>query len=185
MKTLQESDFVTAANLLGCEVASVKAVKEVESRGNGFQADGQPVILFERHKFHTFTKGKYDKSHPNISNSKPGGYGASSTQHARLQEAVKLDRDSALMSASWGLFQVMGFNWKDLGYKDLQQFITAMYSSETEQLMAFVRFVKANGLADELKRKDWAGFARGYNGSNYKINNYDVKLANAYKKFSK
>ena len=31
MKTLQECDFVTAANLLGCEVAAIKAVAEVES----------------------------------------------------------------------------------------------------------------------------------------------------------
>ena len=36
---------------------------------------------------------------------------------------------------------------------------------------------------DELRRHDWAGFARGYNGRNYKINQYDVKIAAAYKRF--
>lgn len=38
---------------------------------------------------------------------------------------------------------------------------------------------------NELQRKDWAGFARGYNGPGYAKNRYDIKLANAYKKYSK
>ena len=32
-------------------VASLQAVHEVECRGNGFNGDGTPVILFERHIF--------------------------------------------------------------------------------------------------------------------------------------
>ena len=36
-----------------------------------------------------------------------------------------------------------------------------------------------------LKAKDWANFARGYNGPAYAKNRYDVKLAAAYAKFSK
>lgn len=182
MKTIQECDFVTAANLLGCEVAAVKSVAEVESAGGGFQSDGKPKILFERHYFHRLTNGKYSKTHPDISNPVAGGYG--SNQHARLEKAAKLDRNAALQSASWGKFQIMGSHWKSLGYASLQEFINAMYASETEHLMAFVKFVKANGLDDELKRKDWAGFARGYNGPGYAKNKYDQKMAVAYKKFS-
>ncbi|WP_426772988.1 N-acetylmuramidase domain-containing protein, partial [Pseudomonas aeruginosa] len=34
-----------------------------------------------------------------------------------------------------------------------------------------------------LKSKDWAEFARRYNGPDYKKNNYDVKLAEAYQSF--
>lgn len=185
MKTLQECDYVTAANLLGCEVAAIKAVAEVESTGSGFQVDGKPKILFERHYFHKLTGGKFSKQYPSISNPTPGGYGASANQHARLEQAAKLDRNAALQSASWGKFQIMGSHWKSLGYSSVQEFVNAMYASETEHLMAFVRFVKVNGLADELKRKDWAGFARGYNGPNYRINKYDEKMAAAYKKYSK
>ena len=60
-----------------------------------------------------------------------------------------------------------------------------MFASEAEQLLAFVRFVKVNKLDDELRRKDWAGFARGYNGSGYAKNSYDKKMKTAYEKFAK
>ena len=52
--------------------------------------------------------------------------------------------------------------------------------SEKDQLEAFEGFVRANGLADELQRKDWAGFASRYNGPGYAANQYDVKMAEAY-----
>lgn len=184
MNKLQECDFVTAAKLLDCEVAAIKAVHEVEVRGKAFQADGQPTILFERHKFHKYTQGKFSTKYPDISNPKAGGYGSSSSQHARLQRAVALDRNAALMSASWGAFQIMGFNYEAAGFKNLQSFITAMYAGEVEQLLAFVAFVKSQGLQKYIKSKNWAKFAEGYNGSNYRINKYDEKLAAAYKKFS-
>ncbi|MCW8039807.1 N-acetylmuramidase domain-containing protein, partial [Acinetobacter entericus] len=52
------------------------------------------------------------------------------------------------------------------------------------QLDAMCRYIKVNGLVNALKNKDWKAFARGYNGSGYAKNNYDVKLANAYIKWS-
>lgn len=184
MKKLQECDFVTAANLLKVEIAAIKAVAEVEAVGEGFLPDGQPKILFERHKFHQHTKGKYSAANPDISNKNSGGYIGGAAEHKRLAKAAKLDRNAALMSASWGRFQIMGENWDDLGYKSLQEFINAMYASETEHLMAFVKFVKVNGLVDELQRKDWKGFAERYNGPAYARNSYDKKMAAAYKKYS-
>ena len=186
MKTLQECDFITAANLLGCEVAAIKAVDEVESRGSGFLPSGKPKILFERHYFHRLTSGKYSSTHASVSNSKPGNYGpAGEHQHLRLEEAAKLDRTAALQSASWGRYQIMGSNWDELGYSSLQEFINAMYASESEHLMAFVKFVKVNNLTTAIRKKDWATFAKGYNGKNYAINQYDKKLAIAYAKYSK
>ena len=179
-KTLTEQDYIEAAALLKCEVAVIKAVKEVESKGNGFQADGRAVILFERHIFHRLTKGIYSQQYPDISNQTPGGYGKYSEQYDRLAKARALDQDAALKSCSWGLFQCMGFNFSVCGYSNLTTFITAMNQSEKDHLFAFCNFVIANGLDDELQRKDWAGFARGYNGKNYRINKYDEKLQKAY-----
>ncbi len=57
-----------------------------------------------------------------------------------------------------------------------------MYHSEGKQLIAFVNFVILNNLAGKLRRKDWSGFARRYNGSGYKVNQYDTKLKKAYYK---
>lgn len=183
MNVLQECDFITAAALLDCEVACVKAVAEVESSGGGFLKNGQPKILFEGHYFYELTKGKHGIS--NVSYPTWSSEYYNEDQHARLDKAIKLDRSAALQSASWGKFQIMGKNWKNLGYGSVQEFVNDMYAGETEHLMAFVKFVKFNKLDDELRRKDWAGFAKGYNGPGYAKNSYDKKMAAAYKKFSK
>ena len=78
----------------------------------------------------------------------------------------------------------MGFHWQTLGYPSLKDFVDGMYVSEANHLESFVRYVDKNGLAKDLKNKNWAAFALGYNGKDYKINKYDDKLAAAYKKYS-
>lgn len=176
-----------AARKLGCSVAAIRAVAEVESTGAGFLPSGEPKILFEAHVFDRLTGGRFRKSHPNLSSAKwdKALYGpAGKHQHVRLQRAVALDRDAALQSASWGRFQVMGFNWRVCGYATLQKFINAMYRSEEEHLNAFVGYVIARGLADELQRLDWPGFALGYNGPGYAANRYDEKMAAAYRRYA-
>jgi len=45
------------------------------------------------------------------------------------------------------------------------------------------RYIESFGLDKELKAKNWAGFALKYNGKNYKVNKYDVKMAEAYEEF--
>lgn len=181
---LTNQDFIDAAAILNCSVAAIKAVAEVESSGDGFLSTDEPKILFERHIFSKRTNRLFDKSNPGVSDASPGGYGAVSGQHKRLQEAVSLDRNAALMSASWGKFQIMGFNFALAGFNSLQEFITAMYQSEREHLIAFINFIKHTSLDDELRELRWADFARKYNGPQYQKNNYDTKLLAAYKKFS-
>lgn len=168
-----------AAEKLGCAVAAVRAVIDVESRG-GIFPDGRPKILFERHYFSRLTKGEFNKSNPDISHPVWGGYKGGTAEYERLGRAVKLNRDAALRSASWGAFQIMGDNCKMCGFKDVEEFVKAMVAGEPQQLDAFVAFVRASGLDDELRRLDWRGFARGYNGPAYEKNNYHRKLAAAY-----
>jgi hypothetical protein len=48
---LDEQDFIDSASRLNVELACVKAVQEVESKGSGFLDDGRSIILFERHQF--------------------------------------------------------------------------------------------------------------------------------------
>jgi hypothetical protein len=47
-----------------------------------------------------------------------------------------------------------------------------------------IRFIIANGLDDELRRHDWAGFARGYNGSG-QVAKYAGLLAAAFAKWAR
>ncbi|NJM50839.1 MAG: DUF3380 domain-containing protein [Sphingomonadales bacterium] len=169
----------SAAQKLGCQVAAVRAVIDVESKG-GFQSDNRPKILFERHYFYRLTNGQYKNSHPDICNSSWGGYGRYSEQYGRLERAIGLNRNAALRSASWGAFQIMGDNHKVCGFDDVEDFVKAMVESEDRHLDAFVGFVKGNHLDDELRRLDWSGFARGYNGPAYRANKYDTKMAAAF-----
>lgn len=187
-KKLTEGQIQAAADKIGAPVKVLKAFLIVECKKDGFNSDGSPVILFERHKFRErlIANGKIDiatkaqKERPDLCKKKPGGYGKSSAQHKRLQDAIAYDRVSALEACSWGVGQVMGYHWESLGYTSIQEFINAMYESEEEQLEACCRYLNVNKLVDAMNRKDWVLLARKYNGKNYKINNYDVKLETAY-----
>ena len=210
---ITEKQFSLSAISLSVPVAAIKAVAEVEARGDGFLPTGQPVILFEPHVFWkelrargTFPKdyilyeAVYDKNGKEtgalkaIVNSKyadilypkwkPGAYGPSSRQHERLARAAEIDREAALSSASWGKFQIMGFNWKECGCSSLQEFINIIYESEYGHLLLFCHFISKKGLVKHLKNRRWDLFAYGYNGEGYKTNKYDKKLEAAFKKYS-
>lgn len=155
----------------------------VESRNSGFDSQGRPVILFERHVFYKYTKGKYADSHPDLCNRTPGGYGSSASQWGRYERAANLDRWAANMATSWGLGQVMGFNHATAGYLTVDQMVVAMGESEGKQLDAAIEFIIHNGLAKYLKKWDAAGFAAHYNGAGYRKNDYDGKLNAARAKF--
>ncbi|MVM34243.1 DUF3380 domain-containing protein [Spirosoma sp. HMF4905] len=180
------NDFQNAAELLSTGVAEVKAVTEVESGGRGFDLTNRVIIRFEPHVFHRYTKGAYDISHPLLSYPvwQPG-YPKNLDHSWRLfTEASALDYNAAVMATSFGLFQIMGFNFSACGCKTVSEFVAAMKQSEGEQLRLFVEFVKSRDLDDELKSHNWASFARQYNGAGYKANQYDTKLADAFKRFS-
>lgn len=191
-KKLTDAQIGAQAKVLGVEAAALKAVHEVECRGSGFNADNTPVILFERHVMRQrLIANKRDldlqimlNERPDLCSKSAGGYGLYSEQKDRLSAAAEYHRESALESVSWGLGQVMGYHWKSLGYKSLQAFVNAMYQDEASQLDAMCRYIKVNGLINALKNKDWKAFALGYNGKGYAKNSYDIKLANAYKKWA-
>lgn len=191
---LTDENIAAAAKTLGVDVASVKAVLDVESNGSGFLSDGRPVIQYEPHVMYSLIKTRVGVGaaetalarRPDLIAKVPGSYQKLSKEQSDMGEAAKqFGRDMALEAASWGLFQIMGYHWKRLGYPTLQEFVNAMYRGEAEHLDAFVRFVKTEApLLKALKARDWAGFARRYNGPGYAKNRYDIKLADAYKRFS-
>lgn len=182
-RPISEQAYLEAADDIGCDVAAVKAVAEVESRGAGFLADGRPKILFERHKFRKYTRGQFNETHPSISGP-PGGYQGGAAEYGRLKQAIALDREAALLSASWGRFQIMGFNHEICGYPDVEDFVRAMVESEDRHLQAFIAFVEGNHLDRHLRNLDWAKFAKGYNGPDFRKNQYDAKMAAAYEKYA-
>jgi hypothetical protein len=103
-------------------------------------------------------------------------------EYPRLKKAMILNRDAALQAASWGRFQIMGMNHSPAGEPTIQGFISAMFRSEGAQLDAFVAFVKSTGLVDALKKRDWATFAKGYNGPGYIERRYDLRIKSAFER---
>jgi N-acetylmuramidase len=185
--TLTDEDFARAAKELDVEQAAIRAVAEVEAAGHGFLPDGRPAILYEAHVFHRLTKGGHiaakDRHGVLLSASKwdRSLYGAAGAhQHDRLEDAAKLDDSAAKKSCSWGTFQILGENYQAAGCNTIDAFVAKMNSGAGAHLDAFVAFIKANNLDDALRRKDWAAFARGYNGPGYAQNAYDKKMAKAY-----
>ncbi len=196
-KYLREVDLKRAAEDLGVELAVIKAVSEVESHGTGFIGD-RPKILFEGHWFwrrlkaygidpETWHKKSEYKTlvFPKWTKATRKYYAWGLGEYDRLNRAAVIHQAAAHEAASWGMYQILGLHWKDLGYESVFDFVNHMQKSEGAQLDAFVGYVKANRLSKYLKRKDFASFAAGYNGPGYEKNRYDKKMAEAYERYSK
>lgn len=182
--SLSSEGLAEAAGKLGVFAAEIWTVLAVETSGCGYLSDRRPQILFERHIFHRLTQGRFD-ANGEISNPSAGGYGPSGPhQYDRLGQAIACDRAAALQSASWGIGQIMGENFAEAGFAGVEAMVAAMSSSEDQQLGAMANFLIANKLHLSLRSHDWATFARGYNGPNYAINRYDVRLNAEYQKWS-
>ena len=167
----------------GLTLADLQTIREVEAAGSGFLPDGRPKILFERHKFADFTGSVFNASHSDISNHKRGGYKGGTGEWARFDKAQKLNREAAIKATSWGVGQVMGFHYKALGFDSPQDFLNENFKDEAAQFEIMVKFIyQDHTLYKALKAKNWATFARLYNGPAYSENNYDSKLAAAYRK---
>ncbi len=181
-KQLSQLDYMDVAQFLNCEVAAIKAVASVEAgKGGGFLVNGKPKILFESRWFNRLTKGKYLNSHPHLATvTWINNYSGGTQEYSRLEQASSLNLRAALKSTSWGMFQVLGANHSIVGWLDLLDFVEDMFKSERKHLDSFVGFIEHNSLEDELRNKDWASFARVYNGPGYKKNKYDEKMAQSY-----
>lgn len=207
---LTAKDYADAATALGCSVAQIRAVFEVEASGAGWFTDVRgdilardglggfldgphlPKILFEAHVFDRETGGRFRASHPNLSAPRwtSALYVGGQAEYVRLDQAMKLDRRAALRSASWGAAQIMGFNHIKAGFATVEGFVAAMKSGARAHLMAFVAFVKAAGLVDALRRIDGSpanarAFAAGYNGEGYAKHDYHGRIARAFVKWSR
>lgn len=179
---------------LDLEPALLKAVVAVETNGEAFLPDGRPTILFEGHIFWKLLKEKGVK--PAVLLEKDASlsrvlyaqwttrhYAGGVKEYHRLEQAVKVDKDAALASASWGLFQIMGFNWNLCNVKNITTFVEAQKTIEGQAECACA-FLVSKRLVDVLRRQEWATFAKRYNGISYAVHSYDIKLEQAYLRYS-
>lgn len=190
---LSGEDFTLAAQLLDVEPEALKAVQKVETGGRGgFFAPGKPAILFEGHIFWNQLKkrgidpARHLAGNENILYPKweKGHYQGGLGEYERLEKARAIHREAADASASWGMFQIMAFNYAACDEKSVSDFVEAMAESEQRQLLLAGRFIRKGGMLPALQAKDWAAFAERYNGAAYAENKYGEKLAEAYKQYT-
>ena len=191
MDKLDNSLIERVADYMGLESALLKAVKLVES-GNkdGFLDSGRPQILFEGHIMYRKLKKKHGKlfadqcakEYPTVvyptwdRSMYQGGEG----EWSRLELACEIDKELALQSASWGMFQIMGFNYRECGCSYIAKFVERMSESHEEQLKMICQFMFNTKCLKYLKDHNWREFAKRYNGPGYEKNNYHQKIENAY-----
>jgi pimeloyl-ACP methyl ester carboxylesterase len=190
MSTASTTDsWKTLAKSLQVEAAALRAVAAVEAAGSGFlpKDPTKPKILFEGHAFHRLTGGRFAAERPDLSFPKwdRTKYSGSLTgEWARLEAACGLDRPAALQSASWGMFQIMGFNYAYCGCADVEAFVALQYAGTEQQMECFARFVARPPYLAALQAKDWEAFAKAYNGPQHAKNRYAPKMAEAYAAFA-
>lgn len=174
------------ANELGIEVEIALAVICVESGGSGFSTDGKMIIRFENHVFHTYFGSKSENNqkifdehftfntkkrrddHKYRAN-KSDDWQTSHTGQAAEWEAFEIARQiaetEAMYSISMGAPQVMGFNFKMIGYNSVQEMFTAFNKDIRYHIMALFDFCNANGTRIQyLLTRDFLSFAKAYNG---------------------
>lgn len=189
---LSKGDIGRAAKHIGIETNVLLAFLEVESAGSGFTNSGNLKVLPEAHIFYRKLKGAlrakavrmgiaYPKWNPN---------GYRFNKATRFRKMIELSSKPAYLSVSYGLGQIMGFNYKAAGHDSAFELWRTANQGEYEQLIQLVNLMKSWGMdkmltgKDFTKAKSWHKAARKYNGKGFRRNKYAQKLAAAYEKHS-
>lgn len=169
------ADYQRAAAHLRVPVPHVMAMSAVESSGETFWVlDGrlEVPVRFEAHWFGKLTGYRFNASHPELSCRSWDPDLAARTRAGawdQVRRARALDPNAADQATSWGGFQVMGFNWKRLGYPGIGEFVASMSANGDDgQMDAFTRYVDADDtLQHALRVGDWETVETLYNGGGH------------------
>jgi hypothetical protein len=187
-----------AADANNIPKSSLLAVVECETSGAPYEQDGEtPRLLFERHKF--YSEMKLHEPSKLTQAIKAGlaiptwnkktqykDQGNSSGRLAVIAKARSVDEEVANRATSWGLGQTMGFNAERLGFDNATEMVDWMVKGRVKaQVEAMIREIKKSKLDVHLRSKDFAKFARGYNGPRYADNQYDTRMAAAEKRWAR
>lgn len=184
---------------VGIEVACAVAVLYVESGGEGFGVDGRPIIRFENHQFWKYWgKNNVDVFNAHFQYSpkarwkehrfrkqKDGTWedfhGNQKKEWRVLNFARKLDDSAALKSMSMGAPQIMGFNYKKIGYATVQEMFSFFSRDVRYHVLGLFDFMDT-AMLEALKKLDFRAFAKRYNGSG-QAQKYGAWIARCYDDF--
>lgn len=175
--------WVEMADLIKCDIPTIKAVFEVEAAGKFYESNGKLPQRFEPHHF--------PKKHWTALGFAPGNQAPwraslklrTSERKRMFDLAETIDAEATYDATSWGAPQIMGFNSKLAGYPTAVEMVDAFEQSADNQIRAFVSFVIESDLDGFLRAQDWHGFASGYNGDGQAAV-YAGRIESAYRRQS-
>lgn len=169
----------TLSQRLQIPVSTLVATISAESSGKAFGSDNRLFIRFEVHVFYQEwgknNQALFDKhfqcdgwkSHK-FRLTEADEWRAVHTGHQKewevLEFARALDDTAALKSISMGAPQMMGFNYKILGYESVQEMFESFARSANAQILSLFDFVRSRNAIQPLQSGDLLSFATIYNG---------------------
>lgn len=164
------------------EPEALAAFIKVESGGKGFNTDGKLIIQFEpvwfRRKAPYAPSGKWSVNKVDIQ----------SKEWIAFNDAFRINPTAAMESTSIGLGQVMGFHYKRLGYRSVDDMWDDAKKGEERQIFQMAEFIRTDSaLLRALILKDWHTVAVRYNGAGYQAlakrygrEPYNISMKKAY-----
>ncbi len=154
-KKLSNNDIVFLAGQYTIDPLLLEAFIKTSFSGDGFLDDGRPGIVFHRHLFwkylSPFYRSVYNRrkfkalavKNPDILHKEPDKQLPTNliAEHDKLNKALKINKEAAILSASWGKFALAGENFKAAGFSTVDDFVSAHEKNEQEHLKAFLRYL--------------------------------------------
>lgn len=176
---------------LNIEPNLLDALCRIEARGPGFLPSSKPVIRFEGHIFWKDLQSRgfaidklnnLSQTYPNVLYPKPNPafYLGGEREYQRLDDALKIQQDSAFIATAWGCFHVLGLHYSECGFNNVFDFVEEQKIGLFQQLETFCKWLKSRRLPELLQQKDWALFCRLCYGPKYEEKQYDKKLQRSY-----
>ena len=174
------------AQTFGFETAVLLAFIEVETGGKGFNSDGKIMIQFEPAWFKKLApyapSGKWSVNKVEVQ----------SQEWKAFNDAFAKNPDKAMQSTSIGLGQIMGFNFKRLGFASVGAMWDDAKKGLENQIIQIAKFINTDAkLKQAILDRDWFKIASIYNGSGflalakkYGREPYNISMENAYKKYA-
>lgn len=177
---ITQKDFENLSAEFGIEIPMIKALDLVESNGQGFDPKtGKIKIQFEPSYFKNITKlfsGLWSKNKVDVQ----------SKEWEAFNDAFRVNPNAALRSTSIGRMQVMGYHYARLGFNTVGEMWDFAKKSERNQLWLGLKFMTTDpALYKDIRNKYFKGIAYRYNGVNYWIKGYHIKIEKAYNLFKK
>lgn len=170
--------YQKVANALDVKPTGVRALAIVESNEKPLTEGGWPVVRFEKAYWQKY---RVDGDKAQAAFDKAINARDLDARWQQFLQMCEVNETAAILSHSFGVFQVMGFNYKACLCADPIAFLKEMLTIEG-QFKMLERFVKMNPpLLAALRKQDPQKVALHFNGKRYAVNKYDVRWAAASK----